>query len=188
MSQTKLRFLGNFCLLIGVAGLIFTFYPIIREELSYRFGQPQLLTAPDSGYSITIPSIRVSAPVIAGVDPFNRSEYIKALQQGIAQAQGTALPGQAGTQYLFAHSSDAPWRLSRYNTAFFRLNQVKPGDQILVRYRGNLYTYQVTGQKTVWPNDLSYLKDTAKNQLILQTCTPIGTDWKRLLVFAEPVS
>ena len=35
--------------------------------------------------------------------------------------------------------------------------------------------------------DVSYLIETKKTQLILQTCTPIGTSLKRLLVFADPV-
>jgi LPXTG-site transpeptidase (sortase) family protein len=179
--------LGTGLMIVGAMGLFWTFYPILREEILFRLGQTQIVSANDQTYTIYIPSIGVSAPVVAGVDPFSRHAYLEALKQGIAQAKGTALPGEPGTQYLFAHSSDAPWRMTRENTAFYRLGRVKASDLITVTYQGNQYQYRVTGMKTVWPKDVNYLKDLRTNQLILQTCTPIGTDWKRLLVFAEPI-
>lgn len=179
--------MGNLFIVLGIVGLSWTFGPLLLEELRFRFGQEQIMASPSDGYVLTIPSLSIQAPVIEAVDPFNRVAYILALQNGVAQAKGTALPGETGTQYLFAHSSDAPWRISRYNTAFFRLNRIKSGDEIQIDYQGNRYAYRVNEIKTVWPREVKYLKDTTKNQLILQTCTPIGTDLKRLLVFAEPI-
>jgi LPXTG-site transpeptidase (sortase) family protein len=42
-------------------------------------------------------------------------------------------------------------------------------------------------KKTVWPNEVKYLKEDQGDILILQTCTPIGTALQRLLVFAKPI-
>ena len=105
----------------------------------------------------------------------------------MAHAKGTALPNQAGTTFLFAHSSDVPWRITSYNTAFYRLGKIQPGDQITITYEGEDYFYQVRDKKVVWPIEVEFLTKQGKDQLILQTCTPIGTSLKRLLVFAEKV-
>jgi LPXTG-site transpeptidase (sortase) family protein len=180
--------IGTGMMVVAVMGLVWTFYPIVAEEIRYRLGTEQAVIEPiNSGYVLSIPSIRIRAQVIAGVDPFKPKVYLEALQHGVAQASGSALPGQTGTQFLFAHSSEAPWRMTRDNTAFYRLNRVKPGDEIMVSYQGMIYHYRVKELKNVWPNEVSYLVNNRTNQLILQTCTPIGTDWKRLLVFAEPI-
>lgn len=122
-----------------------------------------------------------------GVNPFNEEEYRKALEKGVAQAKGTALPGEKGTIFLFAHSSDFPWRITRYNVAFFRLPELQKGDKINIFRNGKEYKYKVTDKKTVWPSEVNYLLDTKKTQLILQTCFPIGTSLQRLLVFAKPI-
>ncbi|OGV97218.1 hypothetical protein A2W24_04300 [Microgenomates group bacterium RBG_16_45_19] len=184
MKLNKLRLIGNSLIVLAVMGSLWLIYPFIKEEWRYRFGQTQEVT---NSYRLIIPAIKVQAPVIAGVDPFNQIEYRQALTQGIAQAKGTALPGEMGTQYLFAHSSDNPWQLTRYNTAFYRLPKLKMGDEIDINYQGQTYAYQVREIKTVKPWEVKYLTESQTNQLILQTCTPIGTDWNRLLVFADPV-
>lgn len=138
-------------------------------------------------FSIEIPSINVFSPIIANVDPFNPNEYLEKLKNGVAQAKGTSLPGQKGTMYLFAHSSDVPWRITRYNTAFFKLPFIKKGDRIIIRKDGKEYDYKVFDEKTVWPSEVSYLKNPQGDILILQTCTPVGTALQRLLVFAKPI-
>ena len=61
------------------------------------------------------------------------------------------------------------------------------GDIIIISKDRKLYKYKVTDKKTVWPNEVNYLLETKKTQLILQTCVPIGTSFQRLLVFAEPI-
>jgi sortase A len=187
INRTWQYYLGNGLMAMAVLGLVWTFWPILREEWLYRMGNKQISQGTiDATYSIEIPSIAVRANVILGVDPFKPKVYHEALQHGVAQALHTALPGEPGTQFLFAHSSDAPWRMTRDNTAFFRLNRVKPGDEIFITYQGQLFRYVATELKIVWPSEVKFLKAN-ENQLILQTCTPMGTDWKRLLVFARPV-
>jgi sortase A len=103
----------------------------------------------------------------------------------VAIAKDFAKPGEKGTSYIFAHSSDAPWRISSYNTVFFRLGELKEGDQIEVFYNNQTFKYDVSHSIEVWPNEVEAITKTNGNQLILQTCTPIGTSLKRLLVFAS---
>jgi LPXTG-site transpeptidase (sortase) family protein len=176
---------GNILIILSLAGLLLIYYPILKELFfppNYTISQKEKIE-----FSIEIPSIDVFSPVIANVDPFNPNDYLEKLKHGVAQAKGTALPGQKGTMYLFAHSSDVPWRITRYNTAFFKLPFVKKGDKIIIRKDGKEYDYKIFGEKTVWPNEVSYLTKPQGNILILQTCVPVGTALQRLLVFAKPI-
>lgn len=136
-------------------------------------------------FSVEIPSQKIFSKVIENVNPFNKTEYLEKLKDGVAHAKGSTLPGEKGTVYLFAHSSDVPWRATRYNTAFLKLDFVKKGDSIIVRRNGKTYIYKVVNKKIVWPSEVKYLTESQGDILILQTCYPIGTSFQRLLVFAE---
>ncbi len=177
-------YLGNGILIAAFVGFIYLFWPIIQI---YLF-PPKIQThLPRTGMYITIPKIHAQAPVIPGVDPYNQAVYDAALKHGVAQAKGTSLPGQKGTMYLFAHSSGPVWDLTHFNTIFWRLGELQKGDLITIRRNGENFYYTVHDTKVISPSNLSYLRDTRKTQLILQTCTPVGTSLFRLLVFANPV-
>lgn len=118
------------------------------------------------------------------VDPWNEAVYKEVLKHSVAHARGTALPGEKKTIFLFAHSSGSPWEITHSNTVFLRLGELKKNDTILIDYKGERFKYSVTYKKEVWPQDTRYL-NSEENILILQTCTPLGTSIKRLLVFAE---
>lgn len=185
INKSLAYYLGNTLILVSIIGLGYTFWPIIREEWEFAFGKPTTFTI-DNQFSLSIPSLKIYAPIIKEVDPFNPKAYTQALTKGIAQAKGTATPDQVGMMYLFAHSSEAPWLMTRQNTAFYRLPKINLGDEIQIRYQAHEYRYRVTEKKIVWPNEINYLQPSPNKQLILQTCYPVGTDFKRLLVFAEP--
>lgn len=176
-------YLGNFLIAISVFFLLFIYYPIIGL---YLFPPKIDENLNRKGYYIQIPKIRAQAPIVTNVDPWNEKEYQTKLTQGVAHAKGTSIPNEQGSSFLFAHSSDLPWRISRYNTVFLRLPELKIGDDIYVFKNGKKTSYKVFAKKEVWPNEVKYLEKTSKNQLILQTCVPIGTAFKRLLIFAEP--
>lgn len=161
--------------------LVFIYYPIV---LLFIGPQPSFK---NESYWISIPKISASARIIENVDPWNESEYRKTLERGVAQAKNTAEPGQKGTLYLFAHSSDVPWRITRYNVAFLRLGELQKGDTFTIHKKGKTYRYAVLGSKIVWPSEVDYLTKNQGDVVILQTCYPIGTSLQRLLVFAAQV-
>lgn len=176
---------GYFLILFSLLILSYIYFPL---ALVYFF-PPKIVSAfNDNKYYLTIPKINAQAPIIEGVDPFNEQGYRKALGGGIAHAKNTSLPNEPGRIYLFAHSSDSPFRITRYNTIFLRLNELKNGDIIKINKNDKEYKYEVVDKKELWPNDIQYLQKSESNQLILQTCTPIGTSFKRLLVFAQPIN
>jgi LPXTG-site transpeptidase (sortase) family protein len=203
-------FLRNFILVvstgfIGVSlfGLIFLFWPVIYQEVRYKFvlssqtvaeekkfpGFPQgsQWTPSNTTFSVVVPKIEANEPIIANVDTSDEKAYTEALKKGIAQAKGTCFPGMDCTMYLFAHSAGSSIVAARYNAVFYLLNKLETGDQILIYYEGKKILYEATGKEIVGADDTKYITDVGNEErLILQTCDPPGTVNNRLLVFAKP--
>lgn len=148
----------------------------------------QMLIPIDTSFDILIPKIGANAKVFPNVDASDSNQFLPILKQGVAHAKGSVFPGMNGNIYLFAHSTDNFWDVGRYNAIFYLLKDLKPGDEIVVFFENKRFNYVVSDAKTVDPSDVSYITD-AQNQnsetLILQTCWPPGTTWKRWLVFAK---
>lgn len=152
----------------------------------YLFPAPAPTPA-SKGIQVWIPKIRATGVVVPNVDPWKKTEYELALKHGIAAAKGFALPGEHGPIYLFAHSSGLPWELTRYNTVFLRLGELEMDDRITIWRDGRKYDYKVIAKKEVSPTEVEEVTNVKGDILIIQTCTPIGTDWKRLLIFSEEI-
>ncbi len=155
----------------------------------------QILVPKDPQFSILIPKVGANEKVFPNVDPGNEKEFLPILYKGIAHAKGTVFPGIPGNIYLFAHSSDNFWDVGRYNAIFYLLKDLVPGDDIIIFFENRRHNYTVTGSQIVEASDVAYLvsnkqqeisNKSQEEQLILQTCWPPGTTWKRLLVLARP--
>lgn len=155
---------------------------IIRES------DLEILQPEDPNFSVVIPKINVNNRIIANVPTEDEKQYNEALKQGVAQASGSYLPPDHKTVFLFGHSTDYIWNVKRFNAVFYLLKELEAGDRISVFYQSNRYEYEVTESKVVKPTELELVNNELdKDRLILQTCWPPGTTWKRLLVFAKPV-
>jgi len=139
-----------------------------------------------AGFRVNIPAINATSEIIKNVDPFDENQYGVALKQGVAHSNTSAFPGQGRTVYLFAHSTNSPLNFTQFNAVFYQLRQLNPGNKIYIDYEGERFTYVVIEKKIVDSNDTHYLYPTDGEKLILQTCDPPGTTFKRLLIFAEP--
>lgn len=139
-------------------------------------------------FSVVIPKIGANERVTANVDPSKESEYLDALKHSVAHAKGTALPGLGGTTYLFAHSADNFWDVGRYNAVFYLLKDLELGDEVNLFFQDKRHTYTVYDKKIVDPSEVEFLAANLGEgeKVILQTCWPPGTAWKRLLIFAKP--
>ncbi len=180
-KQKFIHHLGNTFIILSLVGFFYVFSPIL---LAYLVPPVVKEITAKTGTFITIPKIHAQAPVIEHVDPWSETTYQAALKKGVAHAKGTSLPGEKGTIFVFAHSTGLPWELTHFNTIFLRLGELEIGDTIEIIKNGKVYYYKVSDKKEVEPSEVNYLLQTKKNQLILQTCTPIGTSLKRLLIFA----
>lgn len=149
----------------------------------------QVLIPKDTEFSILIPKIGASAKVFVNIDPAKEDEFLPILQKGIAHAKGTSFPGLNSNIYLFAHSADNFWNAGRYNAVFYLLKNLGVGDQIVVFFQDRRYNYSVAETKIIDPSDTSYLvkqQEPKEESLVLQTCWPPGTTWKRFIVIAKP--
>lgn len=148
----------------------------------------QILIPSDSLFSILIPKLGASAKVFPNVDPGDKDVYLPILKKGVAHASGTSFPGLPGTTYLFAHSADNWWDVGHYNAVFYTLHNLSEGDEIIVFFENRRYDYVVSEKLIVDPTDVSYLTSDqqGESRLVLQTCWPPGTTFKRLFVVATP--
>lgn len=148
----------------------------------------QILTPSDTNFSITIPKIGASARVFPNIDPANSGEFLPVLQKGIAHAKGSVFPGFAGNVYLFAHSTDSWWNVGRYNAVFYLLKNLTKNDPVVVFFENRRYDYVVSEVLVMDAKDITHLArpQEGEQKLILQTCWPPGTTWKRLVVIANP--
>ena len=164
-----------------------SFRDILTEE------KQQILVPKDPLFSLLIPKVGANEKVFPNVDPDNEKAFLPLLYKGVAHARGTVFPGMPGNIYLFAHSSDNFWDVGRYNAIFYLLKDMLPGDDIVIFFENRRHNYVVTGSQIVEASDVSYLVNGQgesgkgkEEKLILQTCWPPGTTWKRLLVLARP--
>lgn len=210
-----IRTIGNFLILISLVGIYYTFSPVISaffwhftdkisgkryeaapmvsttQSFGSLLGQSdpnlKVLVPKDPNFSIIVEKIGADAPIIANVDASNKNAYNAALRRGVAHALGTAFPGQGGVTYLFAHSTDTIFNIPRYNAIFYLLGEMREGDRIVLFFNGRRYDYFVVETKVAEATDVSFFKLKTQEQiLVLQTCYPPGTTWKRFLVIAKP--
>ena len=199
-----MKIAGNILSLIGLAIVVFIFWPVIKEEVKYNIdragrvryviGTEQLntferpLSPPNEDFSIVIPKIAAVAPIIPAVDASDPKVYLPALRKGVAHAAGTKYPGQEGNVFLFAHSTDTFYNVSQYNAIFYLIGKLNAGDEIDIFYEGKLIRYEVYDKKVVSADSSQYFGTIGDGKtLTLQTCYPPGTTLKRLVVLAKEV-
>lgn len=204
-----LRSIGNFLVLFGIFGVSATFGPALYEEANFQIDQirgihyivpsqfgklavlssnQRVLTAKDPFFSILIPKIGASEKVIPNVDATNEEVYRAALAKGVAHAKGSVFPGIKGTTYLFSHSTDSFWNVGRYNAVFYLLKDLTVGDNIIIFFLNHRFNYIVNKTEIIDPSQVDLLvhAQQTEEQLVLQTCWPPGTTWKRFIVIASP--
>jgi len=141
----------------------------------------------DYSFAVIVPKLGINSRVIENVDPADETAYRSALKLGAAHAKGSYVPGDNGRTYIFAHSTDYAWNMTRFNAIFYLLRELETGDMVYIVYDGTVFPYRVTDKKIVDPGDTFYLKpQSGEEELLLQTCWPPGTSLKRLLIFAKP--
>lgn len=195
-----LFYLGNLLLISALVYGGYLYTPMVKAFYSYKFTKAETKSETiatqkieiqkSDEYFIQIPKILAFSKVVENVSPFDQSEYLKILKQNlVAQSKESDKPGSGNGKmtYVFAHSSTSELEDIRSNAVFYLLGELEIGDLINLKYHGQEYKYKVYEKKVVSPKQLEYLNyhDENKEVLILQTCWPIGTDWNRLLIFAE---
>lgn len=142
---------------------------------------------------IIIPRILKNIPVI-GVTSENliarkweelEKDIQEALKNGVVHYPGTSLPGELGNAVFTGHSSYYAWDPGRFKDVFSLLHEVKIGDKIIIFHNQKKFVYEVFDISVVKPAQINVLAETQDERITLITCTPLGTNLKRLVVSAR---
>ncbi|MFN8025538.1 MAG: class E sortase [Acidimicrobiia bacterium] len=125
---------------------------------------------------INIPKIGVNQVVVEGVD-------VDDLRKGPGHYPATQLPGHEGTTAIAGHRTT-------YGAPFGDLDQLNPGDEIVLTTVQGRFVYKVTELKVVDPNDGSVLQNVPdpanpgryQATITLTTCNPKYSAAERLVV------
>lgn len=191
-AKTIRRSLTALALVFALGGAALIAYPFatdlwagriqttLRADLSlstsadtYRAGNVKV------GKALTrleIPAIELDVVVVEGTTP-------AALRAGAGHYPETALPGEPGNVAIAGHRTT-------YGRPFNQMDDLKPGDKIVMTTPIGKHTYEVTGQPfVVSPNDWSAITDYKEGGsfLTLTSCHPEGSAAYRIVVRAELV-
>ncbi|MBA2693643.1 MAG: sortase [Rubrobacter sp.] len=104
--------------------------------------------------------------------------------EGIIHMAGSGVPWRDGSNtFIVGHAlgfmqTEVPY-------VFYELDEMEPGDEILIAApNGNEFTFEVYDQMVVRPEDywVTYPSRNEETTVSLQSCTPIPTFEKRLIV------
>jgi sortase A len=122
---------------------------------------------------LEIPSIGVDDIVVAGVTT-------EALKKGPGHFSDTPMPGQLGNSAIAGHRTT-------YGQPFHNIDQLEPGDDVVITTLTGQYVYVVTGQQIVSPSDYHVVTttDPTRATLTLTSCHPKWTANQRIVVSGE---
>ncbi|MFH1749285.1 MAG: class E sortase [bacterium] len=149
------------------------------------FTEEEAKTIPSSPENhLVIPVLHIDVPIIW---ESKESEILKNLKDGVVRFPNTAFPGEIGNVFIVGHSSNWWWDKAKYNSIFAALGRLKKNDEILINYKDQQFIYQVIGSSVVMPDQTEVLESSDNSIISLMTCTPVGTNWKRLVATAKQV-
>jgi sortase A len=109
------------------------------------------------------------------------------LRKGPGHVPSTVMPGEPGTFAVSGHRTT-------YGAPFYRLDELRKGDRVLVVTKGWLFAYTVRRTQVVLPTDTWVLDDvpgpggTPKATITLTTCHPRYSARQRLIVLGDLTS
>lgn len=185
------RALGRLFIALGSLLLMFLLYELIgtnfvngreqkalasrlEQRWSGRVSQKATTRPGDPVALIKIPRIGLDAVVVEGVG-------VGDLKKGPGHYPGTAMPGQLGNMVISGHRTI-------YGAPFYRLDELRPGDQITLYRASGPFGYVVTESKVVLPDEIGVVASSAEARLTLVTSHPRFSARKRLMVVAQLVS
>jgi sortase A len=204
--RTGLRRLGFSMITLGFFTLYFLVYQLVgtnavtsraqdslRDELTDQFAaasaEPQaaatpVTSGPDLPAANGEPCAQLKIPRIDGEYVVVEGSDREAQRAGPGRIPNTKLPGEEGTFAIAGHRTT-------YGGPFFDVDQLEPGDELIVETKYATFTYEVTKTEIVAPTQISVLDDVQgedgqmKQQIVLSTCHPKFSAAERMIVFGE---
>lgn len=197
-----LRTTGEVLITLGVVVLLFVAYELwvtdlrnagtqrrLHQQLTHTWQAP---AAPRTGQPVTIPAVSLGQGLgVLHIPRFGRG-YDPVIVEGVSTADlqegpghypGTALPGQVGNFVVSGHRTT-------YGHPFNRLDELRPGDAVVVETRDAWFTYTVTSLEVVDPTDVAVIlpvpdrpgQRPTERLLTFTTCNPKYSAAQRLVL------
>jgi sortase A len=141
----------------------------VLEQLARR-EQARVQTGHAVG-RIRLPTLHRSYVVVQGTDSGS-------LRKGPGHYAGTPLPGEPGTVAVAGHRTT-------YLAPFKTINQLHPGDPVVLQMPYGTFTYRVQQTRIVDPDALWVTHDVGYPRLVLSACHPLYSAAQRIVVFAK---
>jgi sortase A len=125
----------------------------------------------DAAARLVIPDIGVDKIVVEGVS-------VSDLKRGPGHYPDSPMPGQPGNAAIAGHRTT-------YGAPFNRIDELDPGDEILVTTRQGSFRYEVSETRIVRPTQVEVLDDFGDNRLTLTACNPKYSARQRIVVVAQ---
>jgi sortase A len=122
---------------------------------------------------IDIPAIDVSRYVVQGTRTGD-------LRKGPGHYPKTPLPGDRGTVAIAGHRTT-------YGAPFRKLNEVKPGQRVILEMPYGTYVYHAERTRIVPPTALWVTRKVRYERLVLTACHPLYSAAQRIVLFAKLV-
>ena len=126
---------------------------------------------PQQAVSIRIDALEISAPIVQG-------DGWEELKRGVGQHIGSANPGENGNLVLAGHNDI-------FGEIFRHLDQLAPGDEIVIHSDQRSFTYVVSNTLVVSPTFVEVMNSTPNSTLTLISCYPYLVDNQRIIVQAS---
>jgi sortase A len=143
-----------------------------NERIAYlaRREERELKTGDAAGH-IGIAKIGASYTIVQGTDELS-------LEKGPGHYPGTALPGMGQTVAIAGHRTT-------YLAPFRRINELRPGNRIVLNMPYGRFTYVVQYHRIVLPTALWVTNNVGYDRLVLSACNPLYSAAQRIIVFAR---
>lgn len=187
LGTMVLRVLGRSLVGFGSLVILFLLYQVfgtnlvtgrqqeaLAKELERTWSQTSIAEEkPNLGEGIAlikIAKIGVNSVVVEGVE-------VSDLKKGPGHYPETAMPGEVGNMVISGHRTT-------YGAPFYRLDELKEGDEIVVFDATGPFRYKVTESKVVAPTEIGVLAPSTDARLTLITCNPRFSARQRLVIVA----
>ena len=143
-----------------------------NERLAYlaRREERELKTGDAVGH-IDIAKIGVGYTIVQGTDELS-------LEKGPGHYPGTAMPGMGQTVAIAGHRTT-------YLAPFKLINELVPGNRIVITMPYGRFTYVVQYHRIVLPTALWVTHNVGYVRLVLSACNPLYSAAQRIIVFAR---
>lgn len=100
------------------------------------------------------------------------------LKKGPGRYPETAFPGQGRTVAIAGHRTT-------YLAPFRRINELGPGDEVVLEMPYGTFTYRFAKQRIVDPSQVGVVRDVGYERMVLTACHPLYSAAQRIVVFAR---